>query len=72
MNDQGQTLIKNPANGAERTFTFDHSYWSHEPGTAEDVDNTVVYATLGTRRKQHSTLAHAHPAARRSLVARQP
>lgn len=33
MNEQGQTLIKNPGNGAERTFTFDHSYWSHEPGT---------------------------------------
>lgn len=51
MNEQGQTLIKNPGNGAERTFTFDHSYWSHEPGTLALLLKSKYIFGFGTFNK---------------------
>lgn len=54
MNEQGQTLIKNPGNGAERTFTFDHSYWSHEPGTLALLLKSKYIFGFGTFNKYTS------------------
>ena len=37
-----QTRITDPASGAERSFAFDHSFWSHEPGADGHVGNQQV------------------------------
>jgi len=35
------TTITNPENGDKKTFTFDHSYWSHD-GYKEDSDGVSI------------------------------
>ena len=52
------TVIRNPENGDKKTFTFDHSYWSHD-GFKEDsngvsiADGNIPYADqVGTSTAQ--------------------
>lgn len=34
--DSGSTTITNPHTGENKTFTFDHSYWSHDGFVEKD------------------------------------
>jgi len=48
--DGTTTNITNPADGKTKSFTFDHSYWSHD-GYTEDEDGTIT-ATSDTYDSQ--------------------
>ncbi len=41
------TTIRNPESGEEKTYTFDYSYWSHEPNDPAFADQKKVFDDLG-------------------------
>jgi hypothetical protein len=47
MDENQQTIITNLENGEEKKYSFDYSYWSHEPKSDRHINNTIVYDTLG-------------------------
>jgi hypothetical protein len=42
-----QTTIRNPESGDEKTYTFDYSYWSHNPDDANFANQKKVFDDLG-------------------------
>jgi kinesin family protein 1 len=42
------TTVIDPETSQPREFTFDYSYWSHDPKDAHFVDNHKVFADLGS------------------------
>jgi hypothetical protein len=45
--DHSKTHIKNPETGVEKDYTFDFSYWSHDPADAHFVGQKDVFNDLG-------------------------
>eukprot|EP00045_Choanoeca_perplexa_P016795 m.231199 g.231199 ORF g.231199 m.231199 type:complete len:1500 (+) comp17361_c0_seq2:265-4764(+) len=41
------TFIAHPEKQKENKFTFDHSFWSHQPGDGHFADQSVVYSAIG-------------------------
>jgi hypothetical protein len=41
------TTIRNPESGEEKSYTFDYSYWSHDPRTDNFADQKRVFDDLG-------------------------
>lgn len=44
-----QTLIRNLENGLDKTFTFDYSFWSHEPKDPHFANQAQVYSCIGEK-----------------------
>lgn len=48
------TSIANPATGRKNAFTFDHSFWTHDPADAHFANQDVVYDSIGKEMMAHA------------------
>jgi kinesin family protein 1 len=48
------TRITNPTTGRSNTFTFDHSFWTHDPASPHYANQEHVYEALGREMMTHA------------------
>ncbi|KAH9425004.1 hypothetical protein DERP_009229 [Dermatophagoides pteronyssinus] len=54
MTDKTTTIINPKIENQSKTFTFDYSYWSHEPNDPNFIDQWKVYQDIGIEMLKHS------------------